>query len=128
MKYTTVSTCWNYPPVDLRDPKNNTNRCWIWNTTLPYKFGSHWSFVRITAGFLQINLCTKPTLRVTLQTKFHHSSILKCIVHRLPTINSIASKKNLEIQEVQKYLHPQRHLQLIGSMEENRSCTEYEIK
>ena len=33
-----------------------------------------------TAGFLQTNLCTKPTLRVTLQTKFQYSSTLKCIV------------------------------------------------
>ena len=33
-----------------------------------------------------------------------------------------------EIREVQKYLHPQRHLQLIGSTEENRSCTEHETE
>ena len=30
--------------------------------------------MRTTAGFLQINLCTKPTLRVTLQTKFQYFS------------------------------------------------------
>ena len=64
--------------------KNNTNRCWIWNTSLPYKCYNPWSFVLVTAGLLLINLCTKPTLRVTLQTKFQYSSTLKCIVHRLP--------------------------------------------
>ena len=68
----------------FRGPENNTNWCWIWNTTLPYKFVSCWWFVRITAGFLQINLCTKPTLCVTLQTKFQYSTILKCIIYRLP--------------------------------------------
>ena len=71
------------PACGFKGPENNTNRCWIWNTTLPYKFVSLWSFVYVTAGFLQINLCTKPTLRVTLQTKFQYSSTLKCIVNRL---------------------------------------------
>ena len=71
------------PTCGFEGPKNNTNQWWIWNTTLPYKFVSLWSFVRVTAGFLQINLCTKPTLRVTLQTKFQYSSTLKCIIHRL---------------------------------------------
>ena len=72
------------PACGFKGPENNTNRCWIWNTTLPYKFVSPWSFVRVTAGFLQINLCTKPTLCITLQTKFQYSSTLKCIIHRLP--------------------------------------------
>ena len=72
------------PTCGFKGPENNTNRCWIWNTTLPYKFVSPWSFVCVTAGFLQINLCTKPTLRVALQTKFQYSSTLKCIVNRLP--------------------------------------------
>ena len=72
------------PSCGFKGPENNTNRCWIWNTRLPYKFGSPWSFVRITAGFLQINLCRKPTFRITLQTKFQYSSPLKCIVHRSP--------------------------------------------
>ena len=65
-------------------PKNNKNQRWIWNTTLPYKFVSPWSFICVTAGFLQINLCMNPTLYVTLQTKFYYSSTLKCIVDRLP--------------------------------------------
>ena len=71
------------PACGFKGPKNNTNQYWTWNTTLPYKFVSPWSFVHVTAGFLQINLCTKPTLPVTLQTKFQYSSTLKCIVHRL---------------------------------------------
>ena len=72
------------PTCGYKESENSTNRCWIWNTTLPYKFVSRWSFVHVKAGFLQINLRTKPTLRVTLQTKFQYSSTLKCIVHRLP--------------------------------------------
>ena len=72
------------PTCGFEGPKNNTNGCWIWNTTLPYKFVRPWSFVRITAGFLQINLYTKPTLCITLQTKFQYSSALKCIANRLP--------------------------------------------
>ena len=72
------------PACGFERPKNNTNRCWIWNRTPPYKFFNLWSFALIMAGFLQINLCMKPTLRVTLQTKFQYSSTLKCIVHRLP--------------------------------------------
>ena len=72
------------PTCGFNGPENNTNQFWIWNTTLPYKFVSPWSFVRITADFLQINLCTKPTLCVTLQTKFQYSSTLKCIVNQLP--------------------------------------------
>ena len=43
-------------------------------------------------------------------------------------INSIASIQNIEIQKIQKYLHPQRHLQSIGSKEANRACKEQEIK
>ena len=43
-------------------------------------------------------------------------------------INLMASIQNIEIQEVQKCLHPQRHLQSIDSTEENRACTEHEIK
>ena len=57
-------------------PKNNTNWCCIWNTTLLYKFFNPWSFTLVTAGFLQISLCVKPTLHVTLQTKFQYSSTL----------------------------------------------------
>ena len=64
--------------------KNNTNWSWTWNTTLPYKFVNPWSFVRITAGFLQIDLCMKPTLCVTLQAKFQYSSTIKYVVHWLP--------------------------------------------
>ena len=71
------------PACGFEGPKNNTNQCWIWNTTLTYKFVSLWSFMRVTTGFLQINLYTKPTLRITLQIKFQDSSTLKCIVHRL---------------------------------------------
>ena len=71
------------PACGFKGPENN-NRCWIWNTTLPYKFVSPWSFVCVMADFLQINLCMKPTLRVILQTKFQYSSTLKCIIHRLP--------------------------------------------
>ena len=37
------------PACGFKGPENNTNRCWKWNTTLPYKFVSRWSFVRITA-------------------------------------------------------------------------------
>ena len=72
------------PACGSQGPKNNTNRCWIWNTTLPYKFGSPLSFVRITAGFPQINLFMKPTLCIILQAKFQYSNTLKCIAHRLP--------------------------------------------
>ena len=43
-------------------------------------------------------------------------------------INSIASIQNIEVRKVQKYLHPQRHLQSIGTTEANRACTEQEIK
>ena len=43
-------------------------------------------------------------------------------------INSIVSIQNNERREVQKCLHPQRHLQSIDSTEENRACTEHEIK
>ena len=65
------------PACSFKGPENNINRCWIWNTTLPYKFVSCWSFVHVTAGFLQINLWTKPTLRITLQTKLQYTSALK---------------------------------------------------
>ena len=34
----------------------------------------------VTAGFLQMNLRMKPTLHVTLQTKFQYSSTLKYMV------------------------------------------------
>ena len=37
-----------------------------------------------TAGPLQINACTKPTLRLTLQANFEHISTLNYIVRRLP--------------------------------------------
>ena len=92
------------PTCGFEGLKDSTNQCWIWNTTLPHKFISPWSFVHVTAGFLQINLCTKPTLRVTLQIEFQYSSTLKCIVHRLPYY--IAFIQNNEIQEVQKCLRP----------------------
>ena len=36
--------------------------------------------------------------------------------------------ENIEMREVQKYLHPHRHLQWIGSTEANQACTEHEIK
>ena len=36
--------------------------------------------------------------------------------------------QNIEIREVQKCLHPQRHLQSINVTEANRACTEHEIK
>ena len=72
------------PACGFKGPTNNIYQRWIWNTALPYKFVSPWSFILVTADFLQINLCTKPTLCVTLQTKFQYSSTLKCIVHRLP--------------------------------------------
>ena len=72
------------PGCGFKEPENNTNRCWIWNTTLPCGFVGPWWFVRVTAGFLQINLCTKPTLRVALQAIFQYSSTLKCIVNRSP--------------------------------------------
>ena len=36
--------------------------------------------------------------------------------------------QNIEIREVQKCLHPQRHLQLINITEANQACTEHEIK
>ena len=71
------------PTSSFEGPKNNS-QCWIWNTTHPYKFITPWSFMRVTAGFLQINLFMKCTLRATLQTKFQYSNTLKSIVHRLP--------------------------------------------
>ena len=43
-------------------------------------------------------------------------------------IKSIASIQNIEIQEVQKYLHPQCHLQSINITEVNQACMEHEIK
>ena len=75
---------WKLPACGIEGPKNNTIRCWIWNTTLPYKFFNSWTFALVAAGFLKIKLHTKPTLRVTLQRKLQYSSTLKCIVHRLP--------------------------------------------
>ena len=72
------------PTCGFEGHKNHINRCWLQNTTLSYKFVSLWSFVRIMEGFLQINLCTKPTLSITLRTKFQYTSNLKCMVHRLP--------------------------------------------
>ena len=36
--------------------------------------------------------------------------------------------QNIEIQEVQKCLYPQQHLQLINVTEANGACTEHEIK
>ena len=118
------------PTCGFEGPKNNINQCWIWNTTLPYKFVNSWSFMHVTEGFLQINLCMKPTLRITLQTKFQYSSTLKCMVHRLPYYysNSIAFIQNIEIREVEKCLHPQCHLQSIDSTEANWVCTEHERK
>ena len=72
------------PAYGIEGSKNNTNRCWIWNATLPHKLVSPWLFMHVTADFLQMSLCTKPTLRITLQTKFQYGNTLKCIVHRLP--------------------------------------------
>ena len=43
-------------------------------------------------------------------------------------IKPIASLQSIEIQDVKKYLHPQRHLQMINIMEVDRTCTEQEIK
>ena len=70
----------------------------------------------------------KLTLRVAPQTKFQYGSTLKCIVHRLSYYYLDSFYKNIEIREVQKYLHHQRHLQSIGSMEANRACKEQQIK
>ena len=72
------------PACSFEGRKNSTNWCWTWNTTLPYTFINPWLLVHVTAGFLLINLHTKPNFRITLQTKFQYSSTLKCIVHRLP--------------------------------------------
>ena len=105
------------PPACRFEGPQNNNRCWIWNTTLPF---TPWSFMCVTVGFLQINLCMKPTLHTALQTKFQYSNTLKYI-------NSIASIQNIEIREVQKCLRPQDHLQSIDSTEANRVCTEHEI-
>ena len=46
----------------------------------PYKFVGPRLFMYVTAGFLQINACTKPTLCTILQTKFEYISSLKIIV------------------------------------------------
>ena len=40
----------------------------------------------------------------------------------------MASIQNIEIWEVQKYLHPQCHLQSIDSTEADQACAEHEIK
>ena len=40
----------------------------------------------------------------------------------------IVSIQNIEIREVQKCLHPQRHLQSINVTEANQAYTEHEIK
>ena len=117
------------PTCGFVGPKNNTNRCWIWNTALPYKFFNPWSFVHVTAGFLQIKLHTKPTFHVTLQTKFQYSNTLKCIKYiNYLIINLIGFIQNIEIREVQKCLHPQCHLQLINVTEANWACVEHGIK
>ena len=63
--------------------------------------------MRVTAGFLQINLHTKPTLRVTLQTKLQYSRTLKRIVHRLPYIvNSITFIQALEYENFKNAYTP----------------------
>ena len=43
-------------------------------------------------------------------------------------IKLIASLQGIEIREVKKYLHPQRHLQTINITEVDRAYTEQEIK
>ena len=43
-------------------------------------------------------------------------------------IKPIASLQGIEIQEIKKYLHPQRHLQTINITEVDRAYTEQEIK
>ena len=85
-KSTSVSTCWNYPPVVLKDPKIASINVEYEIQHCHISFVNPWLFVRVTAGFLQINLCTKPTLHVTLQIKFHYSSTLKCIVRTSITV------------------------------------------
>ena len=84
--------------------------------------------MRVTAGFLQINRCTKPTLRVTLQANFKHISTLNYMVCRLPYYYTHCFTTVFEIREVKKYLHPQCHLQTINIMELTRACMEQEIK
>ena len=81
----------------------------------------------VTAGFLQIHLLTKPTLHVTLQTKFQYSSTLNVWYIDYLIVNLIASIQNIKLR-VQKCLHPQCHFQLIDSTEANQACTEHEIK
>ena len=66
------------PVCGFEGPKNNTIdvEYEIQHSHIA-KFVSPWSFMRVNAGFLQINLYTKPTLRIKLQTKFQYSSTLK---------------------------------------------------
>ena len=76
------------------------------------------------AGSLQINGYTKPTLPITLQTNFEQ--IIWYVAHLI--IKQIASLQGIEIREVKKYLHPQRHLQTINITEVDRAYREQENK
>ena len=53
--------------------------------------------MQVTASFLQINVHTKLTLRITLHTIFQYSSILNVWYIDYHIINSIASKQNIVI-------------------------------
>ena len=111
----------------LEGHKHNANQRWIWNITLLCKFVSPQSFMRITAGSLQINAWTKPTLRIRLQTK-NSTSTFKYMVHLLSYYQVDSFSTNHRNIRSKKCLHPQRHLQTINVTEVNRACSDQEIK
>ena len=80
MKYAKKHCSMKLPVYTSEGATNNAKQCWIQDIKLPYKFISPW----VTAGSLQINTCTKPTIRAILQTKFQYIWALKCIVYWLP--------------------------------------------
>ena len=84
MKYIQKHYLLKLPACTLEWDTNNVNQCWIQNITLPYKFVGPWLFMCVTAGSLQIEACTKPTLRAILQIKFQYIGALKCIVCWIP--------------------------------------------
>ena len=50
------------------------------------------------------------------------------MVRRSPYYQADRFTTSIEIREVKKYLHPQRHLQTINITEVDRAYTEQEIK
>ena len=114
------------PDCAIEGPENNATQLWIQNILLLYKFVSAWLIILLTSHFLQINACTKSSLPTKLQTKFQYISSLNALYIDYLIISLIALVQNIEIHEVWKCLHNQRHLQTINIMKANQPCTEQE--